>query len=359
MKILFRVDATSAIGTGHLMRCLTLATELKFQACSIYFASRHLPKPMMVLIDNCGFELLNLNYLPDRTVPNVLAHSRWLDASQKTDAECVAKLVFDLGVELVVVDHYSLGSVWEELVAKKCRLVAAIDDLFDRSHNVNLLLNQNLVSDPESAYDNLLLAPKTQLLIGPKYSLLRREFGRAKKNYMPRTGKVKNILVFFGGVDKPDMTARTVEVLSSILDDDVLVRVVVGNQYPYITNLQNQCAIVGYECHVQTNKMARFMGEADMAIGASGAATWERACLGLPSIVITIADNQLGIARQCDGQRVALSLGAAEDIGLLQMKTAIEMFINDTQKRESMSLKCFELVNGQGAELVARELMAL
>lgn len=289
--IAFRTDATNQIGTGHFMRCLTLADALKSQGATIRFVSRNLPAHLGEMLKAKGMGFVALPNEVAGDPGGDLAHSQWLGTSQAQDAHAIVQALADKRWDWIVVDHYALDARWESAVRASTKKILAIDDIADRQHHCDVLLDQNFYSDMHSRYDGKVPAHCVQLL-GPRYALLRDEFRQLRKHVKPRTGEVKKILVFFGGVDADNYTGLALDALATLTNKSIKVDVVVGAQHPYREQIQQTCDAQGYACHVQTSRMAELMAEADLAIGAGGTATWERCCLGLPAISLCVADNQ-------------------------------------------------------------------
>lgn len=291
MRVAIRVDATAKIGTGHFMRCLTLAEELHKQAVQVRFISRNLPPHLRSLLEEKGMEFVALNsdVSPERT--DELAHSAWLGTSQLLDANETLLAIKGHAWDWIVVDHYALDVRWESAVRGSTKRILVIDDIADRQHDCDVLLDQNFYADMRSRYDGKVPDHCVKLL-GPRYALLRDEFRKLRAQVKPRTGEVKKILVFFGGVDAGNYTGSALEALAALESKQFKIDVVIGAQHPCREQIQHTCAAQGYECHVQTSRMAELMAEADLAIGAGGTATWERCCLGLPSISLCVAENQ-------------------------------------------------------------------
>lgn len=165
-----------------------------------------------------------------------------------------------------------------------------IDDLADRQHDCDVLLDQNFYSDMQSRY-NAKVPVQCQLLLGPRYALLREEFRTLREKINVRAGDVKNILIFFGGVDADNYTNLAIQVLAE-LSITQSVDVVIGAQHSNREQIMQACIAYGYICHIQTTRIAELMAGADLAIGGGGTATWERCCLGLPTISFCLAENQ-------------------------------------------------------------------
>jgi UDP-2,4-diacetamido-2,4,6-trideoxy-beta-L-altropyranose hydrolase len=297
MKILFRVDASLIIGTGHVMRCLTLAKSLAANGAQCYFACREHPGNLIDFIREQGFEVAALPMPKDRKPTgdeaelSALAHSEWLGYDWATDATQTKVGAGGTETDWLVVDHYALGASWERVMRNVVKKIMVIDDLADRRHDCDVLLDQNFYADMNRRYDGK-VPPHCQLLLGPRYALLRDEFRQLHEQVAPRSGRVKRVVVFFGGVDFDNYTARAIEVLASIGGQNWHVDVIVGAHHPHRDEVEVKCAEQGFVCHVQTSRMAELMALADVAIGAGGTATWERCCLGLPTLTLCVADNQ-------------------------------------------------------------------
>ena len=298
MKTAFRVDASAAIGSGHFMRCLTLADALHAAGTHTRFVCRELPEHLRRTLDEHGHELLTL---PSITHPapcddNALDHAHWLGASQQQDAtETLAALTDapgDTTYDWLVVDHYGIDHRWETMLRKIARKILVIDDLADRRHDCDALVDQNLYAHSETRY-----AGKTpaacKLFLGPSYAFLRDEFHAQRAQLQPRTGKVRNILIYFGGVDANNHTLEAINALLATGTQGLCIDVVIGAQHPAREAIQTACHANGFRCHVQTRNMAELMARADLAIGAGGISSFERLYLRLPSILTPIADNQV------------------------------------------------------------------
>jgi UDP-2,4-diacetamido-2,4,6-trideoxy-beta-L-altropyranose hydrolase len=290
MNFAFRVDASQQIGTGHLMRCLTLADALSQRGTHIRFISRQLPEYLQDMLWERGYELMMLES-PENEKIDDLAHAHWLGTTQQGDAEEVWQLLSDRTWDWLVVDHYSLDARWESTVRQTVKKILVIDDIADRQHDCDILLDQNFYADMDTRYIGK-VPEHCRLLLGPRYALLRGEFRQFREQVKPRNVPVKRIIVFFGGVDADNYTGKTIDALVSLGMKELHVDVVVGKQHPYREHIESICLQYNFGCHVQTNRMAELMAAADLSIGAGGSATWERCCLGLPTIAFCTADNQ-------------------------------------------------------------------
>jgi UDP-2,4-diacetamido-2,4,6-trideoxy-beta-L-altropyranose hydrolase len=345
-KFAFRTDASTQIGTGHFMRCITLADELQKQGAQVCFICRNLPAHLSEMLCAKGIVLKPLRMDARREQTDALAHSYWLGNSQAQDAQATIQALGDYFYDWLIVDHYSLDEHWEKAVRANCKKLMVIDDLADRHHDCDVLLDQNFYEDMQTRYvDKVPL--HCQLLLGPSYALLRDEFRVMREKIKSRSGVVKNILVFFGGVDKDNYTGLALQAFVGIANDDLHLDVVIGEQHPFREQIQVTCAIHGYVCHVQTTHMAELMAKADLAIGAGGSATWERCCLGLPTLSFCVASNQ---RRQIEDAAAKGLLYAPSDDGDLMgvLQRHIQALLENIPLLKHMTVTAMDVVDGRG-----------
>jgi UDP-2,4-diacetamido-2,4,6-trideoxy-beta-L-altropyranose hydrolase len=356
MNIAFRTDASLQIGTGHFMRCLTLADSLKERGAKIRFVSRYLPEHLQSMLVAKGHELVLLDSVKNEMPLDKLAHANWLGVSQDQDATDSIQALSDGIWDWIIVDHYALDACWETTLRQSNRKILVIDDIADRQHDCDMLLDQNFYSDMEARY--IAKVPVTcQLLLGPRYALLRDEFRQLHKQIEPRSGPVKRILVFFGGVDADNYTGRAIEALSVIDISDLYVDVVIGAQHPCREQIEAACQLHGFICHVQTDRMAELMAAADLAIGAAGSASWERCCLGLPALLVALADNQINIAKELDLLGACIYIGTIETASAEIIQSTIGNLLKTEDHINRIANKAYSLVDGLGVDRVCQELI--
>lgn len=328
------------------MRCLTLASTLKTRGSHIRFVSRNLPEHLSSMLVEKGVEFVPLvadvTLLPDGD----LAHSNWLGVSQKQDAEATINALSDHFWDWLVVDHYALDKRWESDLRGTAKHIMVIDDIADRQHDCDVLLDQNFYVDMQTRYANK-VPEHCQLLLGPRYALLRDEFRVKRAQIKPRSGVVKNILVFFGGVDVDNYTGLALEALAKIACKELKVDVVIGAQHSHRERILEACVQSAYVCHVQTEHMAELMAKADLAVGAGGSAIWERCCLGLPTFSICVAGNQ---RRQIEDAAAEGLLYAPSDGGDLigVLKQHIAVLLENALLLKHMSASAMAFVDGLG-----------
>ena len=325
MNVVFRVDSSSQIGSGHLMRCLTLAEKLrKEKDARIYFVMRNLEGNLIDIVQEKGFEVFILNRV--ELDDSLEGYARWLTVSQERDAYEVANIFKEIeNIDLLVVDSYAIDIIWESIIRPYVKRIIVIDDLANRKHDCDMLLDQNYYKNKDYRYEGLV--PKAcKLFLGPQYAILREEFYKARKHLKSRDGNIKNILVFFGGVDLTNETRKTLEAIIKFDKKDITVNVIVGQSNPHKEDIKKICdkyPYMNYYC--QVNNIADFMNQADLAIGAGGTTTWERCFLGLPSIVIAVAENQVEIAEDCNEVGYIKYLGFCKDVTTDDISSIIQI----------------------------------
>ncbi len=299
MHFAFRTDASLHIGTGHVMRCLTLADALHERGAKSTFICRPHAGHLLDLIQQRGHAAKALAPADDAyTAPADPCHAQWLGTDWANDAQQTQQVLGDQVVDWLVVDHYALDRNWEKAMREHTRRLMAIDDLADRPHDCDLLLDQNLGRQAED-YGGL-LSRHTQTLIGPAYALLRPEFTRWREHSLQRRAQpqLKNLLITMGGVDQANATGQVLDALTHCeLPTNLRITVVMGSTAPWLTHVQAQAAAMPRTIQVLSgvSNMAQLMAESDLCIGAAGSTSWERCCLGLPALQLVLAANQAKI----------------------------------------------------------------
>lgn len=342
MRVLIRADASASIGSGHVMRCLTLANTLEEAGAHIEFICRENNGDLIEHIeDERGFPV----------------HGLPKQCSTKLDAGLTAELArTGEQPDWIVVDHYALDDAWEREVRPFCKRIMVIDDLADRPHDCDLLLDQNL-HDNGKRYGELVPGACTMLL-GPKFALLRPEFAVARASLRERTAPVERILVSFGGTDP---TGETIAFLTQLggrqPENQFQVDCVVGTAQTSFDNVvEMTSSIPNVTLHVQTPKMAQLMAEADVGIGAGGSTIWERCCLGLPTITVAVAQHQEHYCRHLSELGYISYAGSAlrEPIDYV---AALQDFLQNPDGRFEMSVRGMDLVDGNGASRVVENML--
>lgn len=294
MKIALRVDASSQIGSGHVMRCKTLADELRERGADIMFICRERSGNLIPLLQESGYTAAVLPPPANSgAIKQVKGGCDTLpETAQIIDATQTLEALGDIEPDWLIVDHYGLDIAWERLLRPRVGRVFVIDDLANRLHDCDILLDQNAHENPADRYRGKIPAACTGLY-GPRYVLLREEFRTAKHQLKRRQGAIERILVSFGGADYANETMNVLKVLGAAIFSAVEVDVVIGASHPGKDEISALCLRhTGWHLHCDTKAMAVLMARADVAIGGGGITTWERIYLGLPAFVKVAAPNQ-------------------------------------------------------------------
>lgn len=357
MRVIFRADASLAIGTGHVMRCLTLADALRARGADCAFVCREHPGHLLDLIGKRGYPVsvlpLNQSTPAYEIETHAPAHAHWLGGSWRDDAGATLKAIGPDPADWVVVDHYALDSRWQSMLRGKCHRLMAIDDLADRDHACDLLLDQNL-GRVEADYKPLTPAGCT-ILAGPTYAILRPEFAALRGYSLSRRqgAALQCLLISMGGVDKDNYTVQILQALCGcVLPAELKIQVVLGPQAPWIDEVREAAAGMPRETEVLVgvSDMARLMADADLAIGAAGSTSWERCCMGLPALQIVLAPNQEAIARALQEHGAALAVNGTE---LHQELNAFFSRTDLANKLEELGQNASQITDGLGASRVA------
>jgi len=352
-SILFRADASLDIGTGHVMRCLTLAEALRERGASCRFVCRDHPGNLIELIRQRGFVVHALPHDPNwKTGEIAPPHAAWLGADWRTDAEQTKVGAGDTAADWLIVDHYALDARWERQLRPTCRKLMVIDDLADRTHDCDLLLDQNLLANLDHRYDERVPLSCGKML-GSEYALLQPQYAVLRRHTPPRQGTIQRVLVSFGGTDAENLTGRAIAAFLASPRENVTLDVVINPSAPHASTIRQQVKEhAQISLHEGLPTLASLMAEADLAIGACGITTWERCCLGLPCLVVTLAENQKPIAAELDRRGLIRWLGHADAVDSTMLDRALTEIIKSGLPAGWSEL-CWQQVDGLGADRVA------
>jgi UDP-2,4-diacetamido-2,4,6-trideoxy-beta-L-altropyranose hydrolase len=334
MNIVIRADSSLDIGTGHVMRCLTLANIMAGRGATVAFICRKDAGHLCDQVEQAGFAVACLSPLSE---PGNAAQ----DAQESYRA--VQRLGFK--ADLIVVDHYCLDERWERALRPVARRILVIDDLADRAHDCDVLLDSNLHDSPESRYAGL-VGEQTRVFVGPQYALLRPEFDRIA----PRTrdNGVGRMLIFFGGADPSNETLKIIHALRALDARAPRSVMVLGPINPHAEKVRQLASgLPGIELIGATHEMARLMADADLALGTCGGAAWERCVLGLPALVVVSAANQRDDARILHSLGAVCNLGEARETGAERWAAAIAALQDDPDALMTMSQAAQAVMRGR------------
>ncbi|MEW4981710.1 MAG: UDP-2,4-diacetamido-2,4,6-trideoxy-beta-L-altropyranose hydrolase [Cycloclasticus sp.] len=355
-SVIIRADASLQMGTGHIMRCLTLAEALKKQAVEIEFICRAHAGNLIERIKRQGFKIHVLPLSQNTVIDDGLYGSKWLGSTQQEDAELCLPILKKIKPDWLIVDHYSLDQTWQNLLAECFSKLMVIDDLANRKHQCDVLLDQTY-GRKESDYVGL-VPKRSQRLLGSEYALLRPEFAEWREYSLQRRIKpsFKKLLITMGGVDLNNVTGELLEVLKDgSLSKELEINIVMGATAPHLKSVQQQAGLLAYKTNVMVNvsNMAEMMANADLAIGAAGATTWERCCLGLPTIQIILAENQRVAAANLASHGAVLTLNKDGLVNLQNIFFEIEI---KKIRLETVSKNAGKITYGNGSTIVVRKL---
>jgi UDP-2,4-diacetamido-2,4,6-trideoxy-beta-L-altropyranose hydrolase len=357
MRVFFRVDASTEIGTGHVMRCLTLADALLKRGAHCSFLCREHLGNLVDLIRGRGHEVYALPLSAQAVAgpeQGTSGYAAWLGADWATDVQQTLAAINGRIADWLVVDHYAVDARWEKQIRTFCRNLLVIDDLADRPHDCDLLLDQNwLGSEPDLRYERLIPSHGRKLL-GPQHALLSPEYAQLRALASERDGIIRRVLVFMGGADPSNQTSKVLEALAHPALSSLVVDVVIGVSHPDPAKVQKSVAgRPGTILYQGVPSLAALMVHADLMIGAGGTTTWERMCLGLPAIVIGIAQNQKDICAALMAAEYIRFLGEMGSVTASDILMAVQACQNDRTTMQNQSRLCRNLVTGNGASELA------
>ena len=336
-RVLFIADAGPKVGGGHLMRCLTLAAALAQRGAACAF------------VDHPGAAAMLDAFAEPRMTRLAVG---------ELDVHAARQVAADWAADAVVVDHYGVACAQEQALQAPGRLMAVIDDLADRPHDCDLLLDPGLGRDA-SSYAGL-IPTRATALTGPDYALVRPEFAALRPASLERRRQgapVQRLLIALGLTDLEAITARVVEAVIPVADG-LELDVVVGRG---AASLPALAALSGdnprLQVYVETTGMGALMAAADLAVGAGGSSTWERACLGLPSLNLVLADNQRGLAVELERRGASVLLEASNSRLGERLRAEVAALRVDGSRREALSEASARLCDGRGAERAAEALL--
>lgn len=339
--LIVRTDATSRIGSGHLMRCLALAQVWKDKGGRVVFLTAQVSPLLKKRLYSEAMDVLDLP----------------VQAGGTDDARQTAELSRRLGVSWVVVDGYHFGAEYQRIIKNHGQHLLFVDDNGHSNHYyADLILNQNAhaVADLYVRRE-----PYTRLLLGTRYALLRREFRKWAGWHRKIPEIARKVLVTLGGGDQDNATMKVIDSLQHIQTGGLEVVIVAGGSNPHLGQLQSaaEASTVPMRVEINVTNMPELMAWADIAVSAGGGTCWELAFLGLPNLILILADNQRPIAERLEHLGVAENLGWHSNVSPGEISAALYRLLSDSSLRSLMSERGRELVDGKGADRITNILM--
>lgn len=330
-----RADASSTLGGGHIFRCLTLADALADNGWRCTFACKTGTREVVPALGRSRHDLVVLHG-PDE--------SDFLQALRPS------------GADLLVVDHYGLDTRLEAACRPWVRRILVIDDGLGRDHDCDILLDQNLGADPSAYHGHV--PDRCHLLLGPDFALLRPQFSTARGGALTQhlaKRPLQRLLISLGAADPTKLASRVVAATAGL---PLKIDVVLGSasaQEQAIHELASRLGL-SVRVHIDVTDMAALMSAADLAVGAGGSTSWERCCLGLPSLIVVLAENQRDIAASLDRAGAALNLGTAETLTNEKLTAALQMLYHDKARRSAIAERAAAICDGDGTRRVTEVL---
>ncbi|MCA0978732.1 UDP-2,4-diacetamido-2,4,6-trideoxy-beta-L-altropyranose hydrolase [Qipengyuania flava] len=357
--IVFRTDASLEIGTGHVMRCLTLADGLRERGARALFITREHRGHLVGQIVDRGHEVGVLPPPPDLrlTLDEETTHAAWLGVDWSEDARQTLNLLAGKRANWLVVDHYALDRRWEQTLRPTCEQLMVMDDLADRPHDCDVLLDPSL-GRAAADYSNHIFTD-ADVLTGPDYALLRPEFADLRAESLKRREQpsLKHLLVTMGGVDRTNATASVLDAIDACsLPDNVKITVVLGPHAPWLADIEKRSESMRFRVSVRSAviDMASLMTASDLAIGAAGSTSWERFCLGVPTLQFVLAENQIECARAFAERGAVIGFDLTQDFKTKFVSSVNEL---DAARLRSMAQSAAEICDGHGVQRVLEAML--
>lgn len=352
LKIAFRVDVATHIGTGHWQRCLTLANYLTTQHCQVTFLYRDFGGKFnhLFLSDTITFVCIGKGYLDTNSLSS---EKDWLGIEELQDSQDFIAAIARNEFDVCVIDHYAISQIWESAVRQYVDTIVVIDDIANRPHDCDVLIDQNFYENYQIRYDKL-VNDSTIKLLGPNYTLLRPEFIELRN--LPTLPKSDQILVNFGGVGKFDFLSKVLDAIKSVpkyqyifitgnLSEDEFSLLVDKAEVDYITLMKS------------TKNMGGLMKESAFALGACGSTVWERFCLGLNAALVAMAENQVESLAYLAEQNLIDNLGSSDEISASFLIDYLENMSIDSIEMLTRKRRIQNLVDGLGVNKIANVIL--
>lgn len=343
-RIVFRVDASELLGGGHVVRCATLANALMKRGAEIHFLCRTLPGNLCDWLEQAGFAVIRLRGEVPSLTEDVIETRTAIESLEMLD--------------WLVVDNYGLDARWETSFRPTTRKIMVIDDMANRSHDCDILLDQNYILNASTRYDGL-VPQSCRTLLGPRYAMLRKEFQESRMSLRIRDGKVRRLLICFGATDPSAHTFAAMQAVSGTAGVYEHIDVVTSPNNPLASMLEAHChKFVNAHFHCPADNLAELLEAADLAIGAGGVMNWERACLALPTIAFGIVENQVPILESLIQDGMALGVASMPNPDSNSMAAWLAVAISNPHLLKGLSARSSSLVDGQGVDRVADALVS-
>lgn len=337
-KALFRCDGSTQIGTGHIMRCLSLAEGLKKKDWQCFFATKCYDTRLADKINEKGFEL--------RLIPK--------ESSLKEDLKLTRKYASQLKTGIILIDSYDIDREYLKGLKEDQFFILSIDDCAQNHFYSDILLNQNIHATAREYRGRI--ESYTKLFLGPKYALLREDFASNKKAVLV-SEKAQKILVTMGGGDPYNQSLKVLRALES-MEESFSITVLLGSNFLFQEEIENFTRRTSKKIKIvrNTNQVAILMKESDLVISAAGCTVWELCCLGVPTILLILADNQKPVAQSLHKKGIMKNLGWFNQVYESHIQREVSKLSVDQKSRQEMAGKGHLLVDGLGVKRIVKEI---
>lgn len=324
------------------MRCLSLAQALRQRGADCLFLCRDLEGNLASRIREKDFPVVLM-------AQNTKAGG---ELDWEEDARQTLQAIDGQKPDWLIVDHYSLDVRWESQVGSACGRVMVIDDLANRPHACEVLLDSNFMPGARCRYERQ-VPLKTIRLLGPGYVLLHADYGRLHDRARIRARPIQSILLSFGYADQHNLTTRSLRAFLDLRRPDLKLEVTANPQSPHFAEISRVAAQSSrIRLHSSLPSLAPLMLEADLAVGAAGGTAWERCCLGLPALLVVTSTNQQALAKELSQKNLAILVGNHETATVDKIRDALEEVL-ESGNLEKISVACHQTVDGKGSGRVA------
>ena len=358
--ICFRVDSGWAIGTGHLMRCLSLADAFRARGLACVFLSRDHEGSAAGLVASRGHRVQSLGPAVAADPKN---HATWIGSDMMWDAADTAAAIYNLsgnaGARILFVDHYGISAPWERALRASCHVLAVLDDMNDRPHDCDLLVDQNL--GKTARFYKGLIPEHALVLAGADFAPIRPEFAEERPGSLARRmdGETqRRIFVAYGGIDADDSSSLTVAAIEALRERsefaDLAADVVISSRAPHIDALRRRISAAGpHIClYVDTPAVARLMSHSLVACGGGGVTALERCVVGLPTLMLIQASNQEQMGNSIELSGAGRVIGRSSEVALAEIREALAELLADPAGLTKMSTAAAALCDGHGLERI-------
>lgn len=355
MKVAIRVDASYASGTGHVMRCQTLARELVRKGAEVVFVQKKQKGDLIGLLAH-EFDTRILKSRQDSFPTKSIFRGtetpeKYIDKDPNSAEEL--RIFKELQPDWLIVDRCGLDLEWEQQVRLIVKNILVIDDLTDRKHDADILVNPNDYGPLLQNHYQKLVNDNCELLLGPHFSMIGEEYAEIRHSQRIRDGSVRRLLIFFGGSDLTKQTLKTIRALTHLDFNELIIDVIVGRNNLSRSEIESEMQkLPNAMLHECRHSLASLITRADLAVGAAGSALWERCCLGLPSLIISTAPNQLGICRELSKRKLIRYLGPSNDVSINDLRLTLSKYVDSPELTKTMSRRTMGITDGLGASRI-------